>query len=154
MAENKNIPTSTAADREIVSKRLVKASRETVFEAWTNPKYLALWWGPKGATNTFHEHDLRLTGIWRFIMHGPDGVDYPNKSVFVEISKPGKLVFDHVTLPKYQMVATFTEESGKTLVTMKMTFKSANEFPKIKKSVIETNEQCLDRLEAQLRKIP
>jgi len=59
-----------------------------VFKAWTDPDHPAHRWGPKGFTNTFHEFDLRPGGIWRFLMHGPDGVDFKNKSVFVEVVKP------------------------------------------------------------------
>lgn len=65
--------TITASDREIVSVRVVNASREIVFKAWTDPQHLRSWWGPNGFTNTFHEFDLKPEGHWRFTMHGPDG---------------------------------------------------------------------------------
>jgi uncharacterized protein YndB with AHSA1/START domain len=90
-------PPGALAAREIISTRVVGAARELVFKALTDPDHLAHWWGPKGFTNTFHEFDLRPGGTWRFVMHGPDGVNYQNKSVFVEIVKPERLVFEHVS---------------------------------------------------------
>ncbi|EMO29454.1 toxin-antitoxin system, toxin component domain protein [Leptospira interrogans serovar Bataviae str. HAI135] len=49
---------------------------------WTEPEHVIHWWGPKGFTNTFETMDVRPGGIWKFIMHGPDGTDYPNLIVF------------------------------------------------------------------------
>lgn len=77
-------PDSTA-DREFVHFRLVEAPRERVFKAFSDPARLARWWGPHGFGSTFHEFDLRPGGAWRFVMHGPDGANYPNQSVFVGI---------------------------------------------------------------------
>lgn len=70
------------ADREITISRVFNAPRELVFRAWTEPQHLAQWWGPKNFTNTFHQFDPRPGGDWRFIMHGPNGTDYPNYSVY------------------------------------------------------------------------
>ena len=67
-----------AVDRSIVLSRMLQAPREQVFELWTSPEHLANWWGPNGFTLTTHEADIRPGGVWRFTMHGPDGVDYPN----------------------------------------------------------------------------
>src|SRR4051794_12623895 len=99
----KNTEATATSDREIVATRVFDAPRELVFKAWTDPEHLAQWWGPTGFTNTFHEFDLRPGGVWRFVMHGPDGVDYKNENVFVEIVKPERIVFDHVSGPKFQV---------------------------------------------------
>lgn len=88
-----------ASDHEIITMWIFDTPREQVFEAWTDPYHLARWWGPYGFTNTFHEFDPRPGGVWRFVMRGPDGVDYPNKSVFIEIVRPERMVFDHVSGP-------------------------------------------------------
>src|ERR1700733_13330918 len=81
--------------REIIMTRIFDAPRELVFEMWTDPKRLAHWWGPRGFTPTIQEMDVRPGGSWKMIMHGPDGVDYPNHSVFVEVVKPERLVYTH-----------------------------------------------------------
>ena len=70
------------SDREIVSTRTFAAPRERVFEAFSDPTQLARWWGPKGFTNTIHEFDLRPGGMWRLVMHAPNGADYANESRF------------------------------------------------------------------------
>jgi uncharacterized protein YndB with AHSA1/START domain len=141
------------SDRKIVSTRAFDAPRELVFAAWTDPAHLAKWWGPKGFTNTFQEFDMRPGGIWRFVMHGPDGVDYKNESVFVEIVKPERIVFQHVSGPRFQVTATFAAEAGKTRVTFEMLFETAAECEKIKVYAVDANEQNFDRLEAQLRRM-
>jgi uncharacterized protein YndB with AHSA1/START domain len=144
---------TNTTDREIVTTRVLNAPRELVFKAWTDPDQLVQWWGPKGFTNTFHEFDLRPGGIWRFVMHGPDGVDYQNKSVFVEVVNPERIVFDHVSGPRFQVVATFAEQAGKTTLTFRMRFESAAECDKVKAFAVEGNEQNFDRLEARLAKM-
>ena len=144
---------TNTADRDIVTARVFNAPRELVFQAWTDPDQLVQWWGPKGFTNTFHEFDMRPGGIWRFVMHGPNGVDYQNKSVFVEVVNPERIVFDHVSGPRFQVVATFAEQAGKTTLTFRMRFESAAECDKVKAFAVEGNEQNFDRLEAQLAKL-
>ena len=101
--------TPPIADLQIVSTRVFDFPRDLVFRAWTEPVHLAHWWGPKGFTNSFHEFDLRPGGNWRFAMHGPDGVDYKNHSVFVEIVAPERIVFDHVSGPHYRVTANGVE---------------------------------------------
>ncbi|WP_331436832.1 SRPBCC domain-containing protein [Gordoniibacillus kamchatkensis] len=110
-------------------------------------------WGPKGFTNTFQEFDMRPGGTWQFIMHGPDGVDYRNKSVFAEIVQPERIVFDHVSGPRFQVMATFEDFGGKTKLTFRQLFKSAAEFDQVRKYAPEANEQNFDRLEAVLTTI-
>jgi uncharacterized protein YndB with AHSA1/START domain len=141
------------SDREIVTTRVFNAARALVFKAWTDPDHLVHWWGPKGFTNTFQEFDLRPGGIWRFVMHGPDGVDYKNKSVFVEVVKPERIVFQHVSGPQFQVTATFAEQAGQTKLTFQMLFETAAECAKVKVYAVEANNQNFDRLEAELAKM-
>jgi uncharacterized protein YndB with AHSA1/START domain len=141
---------TNTAGREIVATRVYNAPRELVFRAWTEPQHLAQWWGPKGFTNTFHEFDMRPGGVWRFVMHGPDGTDYQNKNVFVEVVKPERIVFDHVTWPQHRVTATFEEVDGKTRLSFRMVFTSAADCDKVKGYAVEGLEQNLDRLEAEL----
>jgi uncharacterized protein YndB with AHSA1/START domain len=137
------------SDREIVTRRVVDAPRERVFRAWTEPEILARWWGPKGFTNEFEEFEPRPGGAWRFVMRGPDGRGYPNESVFVEVA-PERIVFRHVSLPKYQMTADFADESGKTRITWRLLFATVAERDNVNRFAPEANEQNLDRLEAEL----
>jgi uncharacterized protein YndB with AHSA1/START domain len=138
------------SDRAIVTTRVLDAPRELVFKAWTDPDSLVRWWGPKGFTSTFEEFDPRPGGIWRFVMHGPEGGDYKNKSVFTEVVPHQRIVFQHVSGPRFQVTATFAEQGGKTRLTFQMLFETAAECDKVKVYAVEANEQNLDRLEAQL----
>ena len=87
--ENKKNDTK---DRELLITRLFDAPVDLVWEAWTNPEHIANWWGPDGFTNTIYQMDLRPGGEWNLTMHGPDGTDYKNKSIFKEVIPRKKLV--------------------------------------------------------------
>src|SRR6187549_1622476 len=139
-----------SSDCVVISKRMIDVPRELVYEAWTNPDKLKVWWGPKGFTNTFHIFDLKPGGRWSLTMHGPDGTDYKNESVFIEIKSPEKLVWNHLSGHEFQVVATFEKLASKTLVTFNMIFESTEECEKYNVFVVDANEQNFDRLEALL----
>jgi uncharacterized protein YndB with AHSA1/START domain len=113
------------SDREIVVSRVFDAPRTLVFKAWTDPQHLAHWWGPNSFSITTHEMEFKPGGVWRFVMHGPDGCDYQNKAVYVEITEPERLVYDPVSEPQFRMAMTFTDQGGKTIITTQMLFDSA-----------------------------
>lgn len=140
----------TAAPSEIVSTRVFDAPRELVFRAWTDPAHLSQWWGPKGFTNTFEEFDPRPGGHWRFVMHGPDGRDYPNHSIFREIAPPERIVFDHLSGHRFRVTATFEDLGGKTRLTWRMLFETTPEFEAARPHVILGNQQNLDKLAVRL----
>ena len=148
---------TSPADREIVTTRVVDAPRERVWKAWTDREQVAQWWGPNGFTNTIHEMDLRPGGVWRFVMHGPDGTDYRNKIIYEEIVKPERLVYNHfsedVDEPgQFHVTMTFAEQAGRTVLSMQMLFETAAERDRVVKEygAIEGGEQTLDRLAAYL----
>jgi uncharacterized protein YndB with AHSA1/START domain len=138
--------TAILGENEIISSRRFDTTRERVYEAWTNPELLARWWGPNGFTNTFHVFDLKPGGDWRFMMHGPDGKDYPNYSVFQEIVPLERIVFVHKSGHEFQVTATFEELDGGTHVTFRQLFKHAADFEEAKPYCVEGNEQNFDRL--------
>lgn len=137
-------------DRDILTTRILAAPREAVFAAWSDPVLLAQWWGPAGFTNTFETFDLRPGGRWRFTMHGPDGTAFPNESVFTEITAPERIVFDNVSVPHFQVAATFTEVAGGTRLAFRMRFATVAECNAIKHLAEGANEQVFDRLAALL----
>jgi uncharacterized protein YndB with AHSA1/START domain len=142
------------SDREIVTTRVIDAPRERVFEAFSDPARLARWWGPAGFSSTFHEFDFRPGGHWRFILHGPNGANYPNESVFVEVVKPERLVFDHLSDHWFRMTITLSARpASQTLITWHMLFETAAERDRIQAIVVEANEQNLDRLGAELARM-
>ena len=153
MAE-KRTEVSETADREIVLTRVFDAPRRMVWEAWTDPKQVALWWGPKGFSTTIEEMDLRPGGVWKQVMHGPDGTDYPNKSVFTEVVPYERLGYrltgGKKGGPAAQFVSTttFADEGMGTRVTLRMVFVSAEERDRNVREYrsIEGGEQTLERL--------
>lgn len=143
----------STADREFVTSRLIDAPRERVFRAFSDPVHLAQWWGPAGFSNTFHEFDLRPGGAWRFVMHGPDGADYPNESVFVEVVPPERVVVEHFSVHHFILTITFAAQDGKTVVGWRQVFDTAAEARRIARIVVPANEQNLDRLAAQVLEV-
>jgi uncharacterized protein YndB with AHSA1/START domain len=142
-----------AADREIAATRIFDAPRELVFQMWTDPKHIAQWWGPRGFTTTTHEMNFKPGGVWRFVMHGPDGTDYQNKIIYEEMVEPERLVYSHVSGPQFHVTVNFEEQdSGKTKLTMRMLFESAAERSRVAKEhgAVEGLGQTLDRLGEQL----
>jgi uncharacterized protein YndB with AHSA1/START domain len=150
-AARNNAATDTA-NREIVASRVFDFPRDLVWKAWSDPKHIAQWWGPKGFTNTIHEMDFRPGGVWRFVMHGPDGTDYQNKFVYREIVKPERIVYSHVSGPLFEATATFTAEGDKTRVEVRMVFESAELRDKVARDfgAVEGLHQTLERLGERL----
>lgn len=139
-------------DCSLATARLFPFPRERVFAAFANAATLAQWWGPRGFTNTFHTFDFQPGGQWLFTMHGPDGRDYANESVFQEISRPGRIVIDHVCPPKFVLEITLVDHAEGTWLTWVGTFESREMRDKIAKFVGNANEENLDRLAAVLSK--
>ncbi|HZI56836.1 MAG TPA: SRPBCC domain-containing protein, partial [Verrucomicrobiae bacterium] len=129
--KERNNPVPVTADREIITSRLIDAPREVVWEAFTDPEQVVLWWGPNGFTTTIEVMDVRVGGQWRHTMHGPDGTDYPNASIFQEVIKPERIVYSHgggkEGGPGAGFIATWTFEAqgNKTLLTGRMVFPTA-----------------------------
>ena len=146
------------ADREIALTRVFDAPRERVFDAWTDPEQVVQWWGPHGFTTTVHEMDVRVGGVWRFTMHGPDGTDYPNRVEFVEVTKPERLVYNHgpegeSAIKEFHVTVTFEDEDGKTRLTLRMVAESAAERDRmVEFGALEGGEQTLERLAEHLAK--
>ncbi|MDB6118137.1 MAG: hypothetical protein JWO08_1918 [Verrucomicrobiaceae bacterium] len=149
-------PNEDTSDREIVMTRVFDAPRELVWEAWSDTKHLNRWWGPRGFTNTYQEFNFSLGGKIKFIMHGPDGTDYPNWIVFHEMVKPERLGYAHGENEgepeHFRVTVTFAEEAGKTRLTMKLIFPTVEARDHTVKEVgaIEGGNQTLDRLGEEL----
>ena len=119
---------NNTTDRELRISRLLNAPIELVWEVWTNPEHIKNWWGPNGFTNTITVMNAEQDGDWNLIMHGPDGTDYRNESIFKEVVKYKKLVYDHITGPKFTATVTFEEQGNKTMLNWHMLFRNKEEF--------------------------
>jgi uncharacterized protein YndB with AHSA1/START domain len=157
--EVENFLATALAEREIVVSRVFDAPREIVWDAWTDPKQVMKWWGPRGFTTTIHEMDVRPGGVWRQTMHGPDGANYPGKIVFSEVVKPERIVLTHSggkeggRVVNFKSTWTFEAEGDQTRVTIRMVFDSleAREFVAKEHGAIEGGKQTLQRLGEHVR---
>lgn len=132
------------------ASREIPASVEQVFAAISDPERLALWWGPAGFTNTFTVCEFRNGGRWSFVMHGPDGKNYSNESVFAEIQSPTKIVIQHVSEPKFRLTIGLAQSAAGTLVSWSQAFDNPEIASHIEHIVVPANEQNLDRLSAEV----
>jgi uncharacterized protein YndB with AHSA1/START domain len=147
---------SSTADREIVTTRLIDAPRELVFAAWTEAKHVGHWFGPDGFTTITHSMDVRPGGVWRFTMRGPDGKDWPNVVTYEEVVPPERLVYMHGNDREPDMfhtTVTFADEGGRTALTMRAVFKTAAARAQVvrENGAIEGAQQTVSRLERYVR---
>jgi uncharacterized protein YndB with AHSA1/START domain len=132
------------------TSRDIPAPVEQVFAAISNPDRLARWWGPAGFTNTFAVCEFKAGGKWSFTMHGPNGANYPNESVFTEIAAPNKVVIQHLSEPKFTLTIVLTASANLTKVYWSQAFADPAVAAKVRSVVIPANEQNLDRLTAEV----
>ena len=139
-------------DREIRISRLLNAPIELVWEVWTNPNHIKNWWGPNGFTNTISKMDLQPEGEWNLIMHGPDGTDYKNKSIFKEVIKHQKLVYEHISAPKFTSTILFESQGSQTQLDWVMLFETKEQLIEVVKTfdAAEGLKQNVEKLEAYL----
>jgi uncharacterized protein YndB with AHSA1/START domain len=132
----------------VSTEREFSASPRQVFAAFERPDRLAQWWGPSGFTNTFREFDFTPGGRWVFVMHGPNGADYPNESIFREIQPDTRIVIEHVVKPWYRLTVTLTARGEKTHLAWVQEFESPEVAAKMRGLSQTANEQNLDRLQS------
>jgi uncharacterized protein YndB with AHSA1/START domain len=121
--------TSTAPSqrpqRSVTITRVINAPRARVFDAWTDARKMAQWWGPKHFTNPRCEIDARPGGAIYILMTAPDGTEYPMRGTFREVVSPERLVFTSVAedsegnaLLEATTTVTFEDQDGKTKLTV------------------------------------
>ena len=136
--------------RELGTHRRLPAPPRRVFEAFADPDQLALWWGPLGFTNTIRQFDFRPGGTWSLVMHSPQGMDYDNESVFVEIVPDQRIVFDHVSPPHFRWMLSLQADGEHTEAHWLMRFPSTAARDALRAVIDPANEENLDRLTALL----
>lgn len=138
-------------DQVIQIQRTISYSPDDIYAAFVDPIRLAKWWGPKDFTNTFEMFEFTVGGRWKFIMHGPDGSNYPNESVFRVLEPGRKIVIQHVSQPHFTLsVSLFPNETG-TRVLWVSVFEDPKVVAAIRHIAEPGAEQNLDRLQMHLR---
>lgn len=115
-----------AAARVLLIKRVLKAPRELVYQAWTNPEQLKRWWGPKEFPAVMLDMDIRPGGVWRGRLRSTrDGSELSHRGVFREVVPPERLVFTFAWDEEGErgletlVTVTFADQGGKTLMTLR-----------------------------------
>jgi uncharacterized protein YndB with AHSA1/START domain len=140
------------ADREIVITRTIDAPRDLVFAAFTEVRHLSQWWGPNGFTTTTRAFEFREGGVWDFVMHGPDGTDYPEWITWREIVRPERIVLlhgDSADDPNaFESILTFDDRGESTEIVMRTIFQTAELRDQAVEEfhAIEGGQQTLGRL--------
>lgn len=142
------------SNREVVVSRLLNAPIEFVWEMWTLPNHIQHWWGPNGFSNTITKMDLIPDGEWNLIMHGPDGTDYDNESIFTEVVKHKKIAYKHLSGHEFIAVIQFEDRYDQTYMHWQMLFETKKELERIMGlyDISEGLKQNTDRLEAYIKK--
>lgn len=128
-ANSDTFTVTTPSDREIVLTRLFDAPRHLLIEAMTKPEHVRRWWGILDDEHsvTVCDIDFRPGGSWRFVGRGPKG-EYGFHGVYREIALPDRVVFTEIFDPFPDVVSVvtsiFTEENGKTRLTVKCLYPS------------------------------
>ncbi|MBK1683655.1 SRPBCC domain-containing protein [Rhodoferax fermentans] len=141
--------TPPSADGVCATSRLLPFTAAQIYAAFADANLLAIWWGPDGFTNTFERCEFRPQGRWTFVMHGPDGKNYPNDSVFLEAS-PQRIVVRHLSAPNFTLTITLTETDGQTHVLWHQAFDDPRVAASVAHIIAPANEQNLNRLHAAL----
>ena len=126
---------SHVGEKAFVVERQFAAPRALMFQVFTQPEHLKRWWAPQPYTISACTIDLRPGGIWHYAMREPAGQEHWARSVYREVMPPEKLAYTTTFadeyahpiegMPEHLTTVIFTEENGKTRVTARVEFSSA-----------------------------
>ena len=139
-------------DRTLRTSRNLPYTPKEIYGAFASADLLALWWGPEGFSNTFEIFEFTAGGRWKFMMHGPDGSNYPNESFFEELVPDTKIVIHHDCPPNFKLTVQLTPVSEGTHLTWEQVFEDAETAKAVKQRAGPANEQNIDRLTRVLSK--
>ena len=151
-----------ASDRELVLTRLIDAPREKLFRAWTEPALMKQWFAPAPWTTPTVETDVRPGGSSLIVMRGPDGTEFPNRGVYLEVVPNERLVFTDAYTKAWEpsekpfmtVTLTFENEGGKTRYTARVRhWTVADREAHEKMGFHQGWGQCADQLAALAKKI-
>ena len=133
-------------DRTLQTSRWLPFAPAAVYAAFQDGQALARWWGPEGFRNTFEVFEFRPGGLWRFVMHGPDGRDYPNESRFEALEPGARVCLRHVCAPHFTLDVRLQADGAGTRVHWAQTFDDPATARAVAAYAGPGNEQNLDRL--------
>jgi len=114
---------------ELTLTRLIDAPRDKVYRCWTDPELIPIWFCPPPWGVSQAETDVRAGGSSLIVMKGPEGQEFPNRGVYLEVVPNQKLVFTDAYVssewepsekPFMTVTLTFEEEDRKTRYTARV----------------------------------
>jgi uncharacterized protein YndB with AHSA1/START domain len=146
--QNENTDPSGREQRTTVT---LDAPVELVWEIWTKADHIKNWWGPNGFTSTIEKLDVQKDGEWTFVMHGPDGSNYPNRTRFREVIPFSKLVHEHFD-PNFIAIIEFQRSEDKTILTWYKLYETVELFDLVEKhhKSSEGLKQTIERMKQYL----
>lgn len=144
--------TALTEDRALRTSRTLPYHPKEIYAAFSSADLLALWWGPEGFSNTFEIFEFTAGGRWKFVMHGPDGNNYPNESFFVTLEPNTRIVIRHACPPHFTLTVELAPVSEGTHLTWEQVFDDTQTAQAVKQRVGSANEQNIDRLAQVLNK--
>jgi uncharacterized protein YndB with AHSA1/START domain len=144
--------------QEIIVTRTFDAPRDLVFKVATDPNLIPEWWGPRYLTTTVDRMEVKPGGTWRYIQRAPDGSEYGFHGVYHAIEAPERTVstFEFEGMPGHVILetTTFSEQGGKTLMTVQSVFQSVDDRDGMLNSGMESGEtESFERLTELLKKV-
>lgn len=112
--------TTSTEGRDLILTRVINASPDRVFNAWTDPALLKQWFAPLPWTVSKVENDVRVGGSSLVVMRGPDGTEFPGHGVYLEVVKNQRLVFTDAFTKAW-------EPSDKPFMVVVLTFEAQGE---------------------------
>ena len=117
-----------STDRALFLTRIIDAPRDKLFKAWTQPELLKQWFAPLPYTTPHVEIDLRPGGSSLVVMRDPNGQEFPNRGVYLEVVPDERLVFTDAFTSAWQPsekpfmtgILTFEDHGGKTRYTARV----------------------------------
>ena len=151
---------------EIAITRTVHAPRQRVWDMFTQAEHIQHWWGPNGFTNTISAMDVRVGGLWRYVMHGPagadgsPGTDYTNWIRYAELEAPARMAYAHggddPEHAEFHAEVTLQDLGDSTTqVTLRLLLASAEQRAQLVEfGAVQGGEQTLARLDAYVSATP
>lgn len=110
------------SDRDLLLTRFIAAPRDRLYRAWTEPALLKQWFAPAPYTTPVAELDVRPGGASLIVMRSPDGMEMPNRGVYLEVVRNERLVFTNAYVSAWEpsdkpfmtVIVTFADEAGGT----------------------------------------
>jgi uncharacterized protein YndB with AHSA1/START domain len=150
--------TAEAGKQEVVITRNFDATRESLFEAFTDPRLIIQWWGPENLTTLIDKLDPSPGGLWRFIQSDSAGTMYTFHGVYHEVACPERLVytFEFEGAPGHALleIITFEGQNGRTRLTDKSVFQSVEDRDGMLAAGMEAGStESMDRLARLMGKL-